>query len=353
MSLVKLEKKLRILFPLEKAPPFWRYCLALAPTILALAARPYFPPILETIPGALYCPLVLVATCLGGWISGVLSTFLCLIFGTLLIRSHLLLDPLSDLPGLLRTISFVTACLSFVGLIGVLQKTLRQVLQSLRLRDEFLSLVSHELRTPLTSLRYLTEISKNSLEDQKVLFSRVELHVGEMEKLINSMFDSAYIETEKFSLSRSEFNLVDLAHNVKDSLIPKAQAKKVSLSVVADTPVLGKWDQTRIEQVVANLINNALQYAPGSPVEIRVAREEDFAVLSVKDQGKGMSQELQQKIFGKFERGVSFSEVQGLGLGLYISHAIASEHGGKIQVKSLENRGSTFSVYLPLAAGEI
>jgi signal transduction histidine kinase len=104
----------------------------------------------------------------------------------------------------------------------------------------------------------------------------------------------------------------------------------------------------RIEQVIINLLTNALRYGRGKPVEVRLQVEGGLAQLFVKDHGIGMSKEAQTKIFNRFERAVDSNEVSGLGLGLYISRQIVEAHGGTIRVESELGQGSTFEVVLPL-----
>ena len=110
----------------------------------------------------------------------------------------------------------------------------------------------------------------------------------------------------------------------------------------------GVWDEFRIEQVLANLLSNALRYGGKRPVQVRVLEDQGMACVEVRDQGIGISPDNQQRIFQQFERVASTHSVAGLGLGLYISEQIVLAHGGRISVSSAEGEGATFRVHLPL-----
>jgi signal transduction histidine kinase len=117
----------------------------------------------------------------------------------------------------------------------------------------------------------------------------------------------------------------------------------------AEQPLVGMWDPLRLEQVVVNLLSNAVRYGLGRPVEVALWREEEVAAISVTDQGIGISEADLARIFGKFERAVSERNYGGLGLGLYITRQIVDAMGGSIEVRSKPGEGSTFTVRLPLA----
>jgi len=114
--------------------------------------------------------------------------------------------------------------------------------------------------------------------------------------------------------------------------------------------VTGLWDRGRLEQILLNLLSNALKYGAGRPVRIEVTADGKWAHLSVKDEGRGLREEDRSRVFERFERAISASEASGLGLGLYITREIVQAHGGVITVESRLGEGSTFTVTLPLGA---
>jgi signal transduction histidine kinase len=112
--------------------------------------------------------------------------------------------------------------------------------------------------------------------------------------------------------------------------------------------VIGSFDSYRIEQVVTNLFTNAIKYAAGKPVRVGLRQEGDWAHIEVQDHGIGIAPSDQERIFNRFERGVTPQHVSGLGIGLYIAQAIMTAHGGEIAVASREGHGATFTIKLPL-----
>lgn len=120
------------------------------------------------------------------------------------------------------------------------------------------------------------------------------------------------------------------------------------MTFVAPLPVEGNWDEFRIEQVVSNLLTNALRYGAKRPIEVRVYSQDGEARMEIRDQGIGISEENQKRIFQQFERVSAKTVVAGLGLGLFISEQIVAAHGGSITVESKINQGSLFRVCLPL-----
>lgn len=237
------------------------------------------------------------------------------------------------------------------------------------LKDEFLSLVTHELRTPLTTIqgntqllqRNLNQLAKrlgeNAAQEQQIdhnlqMLNRIIHQVAQIDKLIGEMTDVTRIRGKIFSLQTSEkVDLITLVREVAEHYT--MQGQDISLHT-PDTDLLGTWDEDRIEQVLNNLINNAIKYSsPGKPITITVeARSQSMpeAVVAVHDEGMGISQEEQQYIFSRFYRTQSAKEekVTDLGLGLYIAHEIVEQHGGQMWVESQKGKGSTFYISLPL-----
>jgi PAS domain S-box-containing protein len=240
------------------------------------------------------------------------------------------------------------------------QKQIENRLQeSLRVRDEFLSIASHELKTPLTSLKLLAELRSRSLaRGDYSLFAPDKLHkmidsdsrqVDRLTRLVEDMLDISRITTGKLAIRRERFDLCQLVRDLVDRNAAQFEAGGNSVHLDLPESLQGEWDLFRIEQVIMNLFTNAIRYGEGRPIHIRVEGHGNRATLSVRDQGRGIAAEDRERIFGRFERAVSPHEISGLGLGLYISRQIAELHGGTIRVESVLGQGAEFVVELPMA----
>ena len=145
-------------------------------------------------------------------------------------------------------------------------------------------------------------------------------------------------------------DLVALVEEVVDRFRDAALAAGSTLELTSRVPWPETWDSSRLDQVVTNLLSNALKFGKGKPIEVRVGREGDVAVVSVRDEGIGISSEDQTRIFERFERGSAGTNYRGLGLGLWIAGQIVEGHEGRILVESAPDRGATFRVELPFGA---
>jgi PAS domain S-box-containing protein len=227
--------------------------------------------------------------------------------------------------------------------------------QAVRTRDEFLSVASHELRTPLTSMMLSLEVIRRS-GGSGPKFERAfgaAWQGGErLQRLIEELLDISRIDSGQISLDRTEVELEDLVRKVVARFEPDIVRTDSPVVITGESPpVVGCWDRSRIDQVTANLLGNALKFGPGKPIEISITRSESSAILSVRDHGIGIDPVQQNRIFERFQRAVSERHYGGLGLGLYICHRIVRAHGGSIRVESSPGAGACFIVELPLGAG--
>ncbi|MFP5385992.1 MAG: PAS domain S-box protein [Bacteriovoracia bacterium] len=231
--------------------------------------------------------------------------------------------------------------------------------RAIQARDEFLSLASHELKTPLTSLRLSTQmVSRTVIKNQGVLspekmrtyLQQVDKDTIRLSKLVDDMLDISRIRTGNLTVVKEETDLCELTNDLIQRMGEEFLNKTGSMPTLKiPDRCMGEWDKVRIEQLLTNLITNALRYGQGSPVTIEIKKEKDNKVLlSVNDQGMGIPQDKQEIIFERFERaGISANEISGMGLGLFISKQIVLAHGGKIWVESEPRKGATFFVELP------
>ncbi|MFJ2324537.1 hybrid sensor histidine kinase/response regulator [Pseudomonas sp. NPDC087690] len=244
------------------------------------------------------------------------------------------------------------------ALLQQLQSTQLELEQAVRMRDDFMSIVAHEVRTPLNGLILETQLRKMhlardnaaafTLDKMHAMVDRDERQIKSLIRLIEDMLDVSRIRTGKLSIRPSRFDLVQLVSNLLQNFAAQIEAAETDVSFTAPAAVEGHWDEFRIEQVVTNLLTNALRYGGRSPIQVRVYREGDEARVEVQDRGIGISQENQKRIFQQFERVSAKTVVAGLGLGLFISEQIVAAHGGSIVVESEINEGALFRVCLPI-----
>ena len=236
------------------------------------------------------------------------------------------------------------------------QKRAREALrEASRLKDDFLSMASHELRTPLATLRLHADTLGKTLRKMRVADERVERKLSimnaqfdRMEALVRTLLDVSRVTAGRLVLELAEFDLAEVAREVAERFESQAESAGSELRL-RTRQVLGRWDRTRIDQVLTNLVSNAIKYGNGQPVEVTLEEREATALLTVRDHGMGISPENQQIIFERFERGRDTSMVSGLGLGLWIAKRMVEAHGGAIAVESAAGAGATFTVALPKA----
>nr|BDT27562.1 ATP-binding protein [Bacteriovorax sp. HI3] len=240
-------------------------------------------------------------------------------------------------------------------------KRLEQKLnEAIIVRDDFLSISSHELNTPLTSLKIQSQLLKRDIvsgnpkafEEARIrrFSDHTEKQVSRLTRLIDDMLDVARIRSGKLTIKKETF---DLAQFVKEVVIRMDPHFKVAgleypeFKITGCTQVIGEWDSMRIEQVISNLINNAIRYGEGKPIALALECKGNKIIFSVKDHGIGIEKSSMERIFDRFERASEKQQTKGLGLGLYIANQIIAAHNGRIWAESTVGEGSTFYVELP------
>ncbi|QPN47548.1 hybrid sensor histidine kinase/response regulator [Priestia aryabhattai] len=243
-------------------------------------------------------------------------------------------------------------------LLTQLQVARSELEHAVRMRDDFMSIVAHEVRTPLNGLILETQLRKMHLargsleafsaDKLQAMVERDERQINSLIRLIEDMLDVSRIRTGKLSLRPKLFDLGQLVCGLVENFTAQATALGTHIDLQRCDGLQGEWDEFRIEQVLANLLSNALRYGERQPVEVRVFEQAGMACVQVQDHGIGISGVNQQRIFQQFERVATQQASAGLGLGLYISEQIVQAHGGQIQVQSEEGKGATFCLQLPL-----
>lgn len=230
--------------------------------------------------------------------------------------------------------------------------------QTDRIKDEFLSVISHELRTPLNAVigfgSLLQDETAGPLTPKQQLFVDRILKGGDrMLVLVDDLLDYARIQAGKFSITPEETNYPALIDETIASFMPSVEEKKLTLRQAIEVPQSVLIDRRRIQQVLANLINNAIKFTPREgEIRVHACINENQLITEVKDNGIGIAPNDIPKLFHPFEQlDMSLTRrAGGIGLGLSISKAIVNAHGGSIEVESEVGKGSTFRFYLPLEA---
>jgi two-component system, chemotaxis family, sensor kinase Cph1 len=224
---------------------------------------------------------------------------------------------------------------------------LRRAVES---RDDFLSMASHELRTPTTTLRLQFEAlrrlaGRGPIASEQLLLRLVksERQVDRLEQLINQLLDVSRLAAGRLDLEPSTFDLGELAREVVD----RFDEVGVPIHIEASGNLTGHWDRFRVDQVLTNLLGNAIKYGRSAPVNLVLRGEIDRVRCVVRDQGIGISPGAQTKIFERFERAAPLAKFAGFGLGLWITRQILLRHGTDISVVSKIDEGSAFTFELP------
>jgi signal transduction histidine kinase len=227
-----------------------------------------------------------------------------------------------------------------------------QAREAIQLRDEFLSIASHELYTPLTALQLTVQrLGRKTAPDpeEQRAYRLIQKQVTRLTRLVGKLLDVSALRRGDSPLELERLDLVEVTRELVEQLREESVQAGSPLVLSAAGPVWGRWDRLRLEQIITNLLSNALKFGAGRPVEIAITEEEGRAELVIKDHGIGIEPERLPHIFERFERGVSSRSYGGLGLGLYLSYHLIRALGGVLRVDSTPGFGSTFIVELPCA----
>jgi signal transduction histidine kinase len=241
--------------------------------------------------------------------------------------------------------------------IETLEKSYDSAQTEIKARDQFLAIASHELKTPVTSMLLQVQTAIHNIRNVSLanfsvatllkMLEDTEQQSKRLSKMVNDLLDLSLITTGKIDLEMEETDITAIVAKVVERFTERLTNKK-QLTVISNKPVIGFVDKLRIEQVIVNLISNAIKYGNNKPILVKVTNSSDRAKIVVSDHGIGIPADQQKKIFNRFERAVSSRDYKGLGVGLYIVYQIMKAHHGKIHLESHLNQGSTFMLELPL-----
>jgi signal transduction histidine kinase/DNA-binding response OmpR family regulator len=227
-------------------------------------------------------------------------------------------------------------------------------------REHFLSIASHELRTPLTALALQSRLLAQAVErvtalpdEREELVRRVhsiQRQTARLGALANTVLDLTRIRSARLKLELESCDLVEVARDVVARFEDGLRAEGRNVALVSHGSLVGRWDRTRVEQLLSNLVGNAVKHGGRGAITVSAEPAGDAAVLTVSDTGPGIPESEQERVFDAFSQGTRAAE-GGLGLGLYIARWIALAHGGRLDLASAPSLGTTFRVELPLDPG--
>jgi signal transduction histidine kinase len=267
--------------------------------------------------------------------------------------AEITLSPFSDGPR-----RYAIAAVRDVSERKALERTAQRLLKAqevLKERNAFLSTAAHELRTPVAALQLRLDVLHRAAERAGESLPQVHLdNMDQLERLtrritlvVNSVVDVARMRGGTLEIHVEEVDLSEAARRVLARLESEITTSGSDVSLDAPTAVVGRWDPARVDQVLTNLLANAIKFGEGKRIVVTVDGDEHQARLAVTDNGIGIAPEHHERIFGRFETAETGKAVPGLGLGLYICGEIADAHGGTIAVQSTPGLGSTFVVEFP------
>lgn len=226
--------------------------------------------------------------------------------------------------------------------------------EAVRARDDFLAIAAHELRSPLNGLALRLQVLEKLAEGAPAALRQ---EIGQVRRSVERyvrraavLLDVARLNAGELRPARASVDLRRLVGDVVDTHLDEARFHQCELRADVRSDACGSWDPHMAEQILSNLVNNAIKYAGGGPVEIIADTEAGYAVLEVHDRGPGIRDEDRDRIFARFERIVDGSRrSSGYGLGLWIVGSMVAAHGGSIAIESSPGQGSVFRVRLPLS----
>ncbi|MFE8605089.1 ATP-binding protein [Archangium violaceum] len=240
---------------------------------------------------------------------------------------------------------------TFDRMASQLSRQLEAIERTSREKDAFLSIASHELKTPLTALKAQVQLLRRKLGDEHAQrLDNVSRQADRVTRLVNQLLDASQLGLEQLPLQRTRMDLSEVVRRVAETLVSTSPRHTLELET---EPVVGDFDELRLEQVVHNLVSNAIKYSPtGCTIQVWARRRpEGEAELVVADRGIGLRVEDEEQLFGRFERGDrrELTGISGIGVGLYVSREIVRRHGGRISLRPREGGGAVATVWLPAA----
>lgn len=230
--------------------------------------------------------------------------------------------------------------------------------QTLQARDEFLSIAAHELRNPMHSLLLQVSAALQIARQQGAAplarrLERVQHIVDRYVKRASLLLDVGRLNATRLHPQVESVDFAEVVRDVVESYSPEAAFNRSPLEVHTPATLPGRWDRLALEQIVSNLISNAIKFGAGASIDVSLESKQDNSVqFEVHDRGIGIAEADQERIFGRFERlSAQPGHPAGAGVGLWLVRGLVESHGGTISVRSEPAQGATFTVVLPLDPG--
>ena len=218
---------------------------------------------------------------------------------------------------------------------------------------ELVSDISHQTKTPLANIRLYLEMMAEDMEAEepgniRAVLEKMTGQVDKLDFLLQSMVKMSRLETGTIKIRKQRQPLTDTLAAAISAVIPKADQKKIQISVDYEEGLELNHDRKWTSEALFNILDNAVKYTdPGGSIYISVCRQEIFTKISVRDTGKGIAPERQGAVFTRFYREPEIHDSEGIGIGLYLARKIITMQNGYIEVRSEPDQGSTFLIYLP------
>ena len=267
-------------------------------------------------------------------------------------RASVVITALRDEDGSLRGFSKVTRDVTERRRADEERVRLARAEEGSRARDEFLGIASHEFRTPITTLGLQTELlsrmgGETPLASARPRLEAIHRQTVRLAHLVQALLDVTHITAGRLALRPEPLDLAAVVREAMERWRSDLSRARCALELRIAEGITGRWDRERLEQVIDNLVANALRFGAGRPVEVVAEAEGESAHLVVRDHGIGIAPDDQRRIFERFERAVPTKHYGGFGLGLWVARNIVQAHGGEIRVWSQPGEGSRFEVTLP------